>query len=610
MLNRLILAAAVLSLAVSKLHAEDAWPPIEPDEPELVASGDEAICGAFRGAWRGVFRGEKPLQADWVDWKADFPDLEIASFPPEPLRNGRFQGLYGRTFHRALDFDGDGENEVLHIEALEHGWRYLGARLFLFETEADYRAAEAVSETVRPGAGLLVNRWDVPLDPAPRRLFDYPATSVVFLLTLNGAIYTTASPGRQTAGHPLSINLVRLNGPEGQREVCALDLRPRHDSVHTAIEASPFLQSLVSVYGGGEPGCMGTLGWTARPVEEPLLTLFHRPQAMRHSYGDAVPDSDEADAARELRLLVWGVNDPTSWSVYETLKTGRAAFVGDMVTYYRRHFAGTDSEAQALAELAYRFLVDRIVYARNPDGFRLTRITWHPEERLGFGPESTSETIATAAIKRWLRMNTGKTSLSPQIRYGIWRDAIRAAIYTRQGPGLVRELWAELEAVLAALEPEIDTEQGRQRFEARRTSFLNHLLLAALGDQALMELIVSLGAKVDVPTTWFKKTPLMYAAQTGDLTALRFLLARGADPSARTSDDGARCSQLERDGRTPLMYAAENAPPALIEALLDAGADITAEDSKGNAALWYLDRNQGLGQSEKASLRRRLGEIR
>ena len=55
-------------------------------------------------------------------------------FPPPPDSDGG-GGFYGRSYQHALDIDGDGESEVLHIESNDVGWRYLGATAGPFFTE-------------------------------------------------------------------------------------------------------------------------------------------------------------------------------------------------------------------------------------------------------------------------------------------------------------------------------------------------------------------------------------------------------------------------------------------------------------------------------------------
>lgn len=73
-----------------------------------------------------------------------------------------------------------------------------------------------------------------------------------------------------------------------------------------------------------------------------------------------------------------------------------------------------------------------------------------------------------------------------------------------------------------------------------------------------------------------KLTPLMRAAEKQDASAVRELLAQGADVNARDSS-----------GKTPLIHACVNGKisPVIIATLLAAGADVNASDSSGMTAL-------------------------
>jgi uncharacterized protein len=63
---------------------------------------------------------------------------------------------------------------------------------------------------------------------------------------------------------------------------------------------------------------------------------------------------------------------------------------------------------------------------------------------------------------------------------------------------------------------------------------------------------------------------LMLAARSGNVEAVKTLLARGAKPEVR-----------ERLGQTALMWAAAEGHTAVVRALLDAGADINATLDSG-----------------------------
>ena len=68
-------------------------------------------------------------------------------------------------------------------------------------------------------------------------------------------------------------------------------------------------------------------------------------------------------------------------------------------------------------------------------------------------------------------------------------------------------------------------------------------------------------------------TPLHMAAMNGDLSAMKALIAAGADPNAR-----------DNDGATPLHMAAYASRPKHVQMLLEAGADPLAKTDNGRDA--------------------------
>ncbi|MDD2929765.1 MAG: ankyrin repeat domain-containing protein [Sideroxydans sp.] len=71
-------------------------------------------------------------------------------------------------------------------------------------------------------------------------------------------------------------------------------------------------------------------------------------------------------------------------------------------------------------------------------------------------------------------------------------------------------------------------------------------------------------------------TPLMYAAQTGDLDVVRSLLKRGADPAL-----------LNADGNGALWFACYSDNAACVSELIKAGAPLDTQNVNGATALIY-----------------------
>lgn len=71
-------------------------------------------------------------------------------------------------------------------------------------------------------------------------------------------------------------------------------------------------------------------------------------------------------------------------------------------------------------------------------------------------------------------------------------------------------------------------------------------------------------------------TPLMYAAQTGDLDVVKSLLKRGADPAL-----------LNSDGNGALWFACFSGSEACVTELIKAGAPLDTQNVNGATALIY-----------------------
>ena len=160
---------ALVFFCVPYGHTEDDLPPVTPHKPVLSKNADAELCSVFTSA-----------RHNSAHWQAAFPEAEVFSFVSD----------HGKTSHLVIDFDSDGEEEVIHIESADHGWRYLGAGLYLFETEEDYHKARAISEKHRPGRDFRIDGLIDPYDPAtsallapaPTRLYYYPCADTSLLL--------------------------------------------------------------------------------------------------------------------------------------------------------------------------------------------------------------------------------------------------------------------------------------------------------------------------------------------------------------------------------------------------------------------------------------------
>ena len=605
----LALAWVCLALGPAGAGAQEGVPAVTPFRPALRLDTEAEICRAFAGAWQLVFDNPKVLTETYLDLEAAFPRAEVFSFPPEPRNPDWYGGLYETSWVLVADLHDAGPRELLHIQGTSIGWRYMAVDIYGFRSENAYRDAKAVFVPRTPRSDFLFSRFPIfsgDSTPTVRPLLQLRPSDVAFVFRQSGVTYVTAAPEYDWRGGQTTAILYRLDGVAAAREVCRLQLLPDYASFDSFMQTSELFQALTRVYGGSNGRCMGTMGWTAPDMRSHLQTLFHRPQAMKGKVSPPGRDPARDDAARELRLMSWALGDPSSWAVYERFKQGYGAFMEGMAAYYLTHFVNSEAEARNLAEQAYRFFVDGIVYGRQGEGQLLTWIAWNAQPLLDIDASDTPAAIIDAALAAWSALPDTRIVESYRALPDSWERLALAAAHTRRPPAVVEELWQHAVSAAETFEATLDKAALRNGFAELRQKARDQLLLASLGDPSLIELALSFGARVDAPTNVFQKTPLMYTAQVNELASARLLLAHGADPSARTQSRDPDCRPLERDHRTPLMYAAENAEPALIDLLLVSGADPAMVDTQGNDVLWYLDRNEALDAGEKATLRERL----
>jgi ankyrin repeat protein len=98
--------------------------------------------------------------------------------------------------------------------------------------------------------------------------------------------------------------------------------------------------------------------------------------------------------------------------------------------------------------------------------------------------------------------------------------------------------------------------------------------------KSFVKLLVKFGADVNLIAAETRQTPLHYAAQTGNLEIVKFLLSKGAEVSARMKNN---CTPLNVTteyghlwGKTPIHFAAQNGNPETVKFLLSKGAEVSA----------------------------------
>jgi ankyrin repeat protein len=173
-----------------------------------------------------------------------------------------------------------------------------------------------------------------------------------------------------------------------------------------------------------------------------------------------------------------------------------------------------------------------------------------------------------------------------------------------------RALWRRETEVVARLAPLIDP-NGRDRWGNTPL-----LMAAQYGDLAVVALLVKRGAEINQGRRFL--TPLTLAARRGDSTIVEYLRDQGAVMSIFTrtylGEDTRIAQELERDPLqaefrdelgTPLIHhAAESLRPSIVTLLLNHGASVAATDPNDETPLHRVAdlRQAPAGACEMASL--------
>jgi ankyrin repeat protein len=117
--------------------------------------------------------------------------------------------------------------------------------------------------------------------------------------------------------------------------------------------------------------------------------------------------------------------------------------------------------------------------------------------------------------------------------------------------------------------------------------------VARTGNVEAAELLVKQGAKVDAKEKFGGQTPLMWASARRHPKMMQFLISKGADVNASSTDRNyqrhvqaeGRPKNLDSGGLTPLLYSARENCMACVKVLLDNKADINLPDPDGVSPL-------------------------
>ena len=145
----------------------------------------------------------------------------------------------------------------------------------------------------------------------------------------------------------------------------------------------------------------------------------------------------------------------------------------------------------------------------------------------------------------------------------------KADVNAQQADGMTALHWAvqrdDLEMV------DILIRAGADAKAVNRTGATAMYLACTNGNAAIIEKLLAAGVDANGPITAEKETPLMLAAFTGNVNAVKTLLDHGAEINAQ-----------QARGQTALMWAASESHASVVKFLVDRGADVKATSVAAN----------------------------
>jgi ankyrin repeat protein len=139
---------------------------------------------------------------------------------------------------------------------------------------------------------------------------------------------------------------------------------------------------------------------------------------------------------------------------------------------------------------------------------------------------------------------------------------------------------AEVVRMLLAAGAKVDVLDRRKVTPLNAATFGN--------DTETIHLLIEADADMETPDTFIGMTPLINAAGSRNLAAVKLLLEHGAKVNAVSKTENLpkiQTGTVEFGGWTPLLMAAPFGPPAVAKTLLDAGAQVNVQDYRGFSPL-------------------------
>lgn len=555
-------------------------------EPQLRKNLQPEICLSFHKTLQKSY-----TQGLAIDWKKTFPEKQILKIPASGYFSER-----DSYFLRLRTNEYDENIYYFTAHRFAHGYKYSGGNL---------HKAKDDTRTIKDFKILnqaITKTGQLPEDKLSQYFEPYASISPsqpLYLIADGEKVYQISPDWSSKPSNPNYFYALTDLSSNKNKVICSVLYTPSEDHYNELKELKA-IQALKNVYGGigNTPvqRCYGTLGWTAPAFMSSIITAYEHPEKIKETHKKRLETAfggqrwHESLFGARIAFIYWGTQDPQSWKAVQEIHQYKPEFIQHISQYYIQELEFSKQQAEEMAEQSWLYILNTIYYNKY-----LLAVPFEPDD-IDVKDMSIRDLVQLVHIKS----SGNHEDLG---KYGIEKfltDNYLALIYTRSDPQLIDKAHSDL----------LNLANNGDIFRKQHfADTMNLALLASLGNKDLMETALSYGADINKETNDFKKTPLMYAAQLSNLTAVKWLLDNGAEVNKTTLNKKYSCEPIERDSRTALMYAAENANEEVIRLLLEHGADPKALDSKQNNILWYLDKNTVLSLNSKKELHQKLTKL-
>lgn len=278
----------------------------------------------------------------------------------------------------------------------------------------------------------------------------------------------------------------------------------------------------------------------------------------------AVRETSTPPRAFDAYFTHWAMQGPSNYRQYQDFLATSSEARTALIAHYQAHSGLSSDEAVAVTDKLLRLVSQRAAGAFPGSASIRENPPVTPSPLLD---AINADNPDLQAIQSVLRGHPPQTEID---------QALKLALYRQQSLAIISELTDHLESL----------DSGHES-----------ALFFSLQTPDAMQLLLSRGAAVDYANS-FGKTALFYAIEGRDLNTVSALLEHGANPNhAYKNAEALRELQcvtvdIKHSARTPLMHAAQHGDVAVLTLLLSKGARLNDVDDLGWNALDYATENR------------------